>query len=85
MLVARYCACEVALWYLVQMGLSSVAVCGVVPAAAVYSAGVVACRMPYRHYSRGTTICGGARAPSVGESTIRRESTREERAEIFLR
>ena len=36
------------------MGLTSVAVCGIVPVAAIYSAGIVAWRISCRHY-RGTT------------------------------
>ena len=41
--VARYSACEIA-W--VQMGLTSVSVCGAVPVAAVDSAGIVTLRIP---------------------------------------
>ena len=40
-----------------EVGLTSVTVCGVVPVAAIYSAGIVAWRMLYRHYRHysGTT------------------------------
>ena len=41
---------------LAQVGSTSAAVCRVVPVADVYSAGVVAWHVPYRHYTKTTTI-----------------------------
>ena len=46
-----------------QMGVTSVAECGVVPVAAVYIAGIVVWRIPCRHYRENTTayypVCKG--------------------------